>query len=133
VSLALLVMGIAPSGRAGPDLAAARAAVGLIDRATAVQPGGRHHKLLRGLRHLRDPELKLLFLALSRHEHASLKMHGRLGLTELRTPQRLTASSIAQVEASAVQARLISAGLDDKLIQPKAMRAMLDWSGLGPA
>jgi len=109
---------------------AALVAARRLDAATAMNPDGSHNARLRALRHLRDRKLKPLFQSLSRRDATSLRIHGLLGLAELRNPPRLSLSAIAQVNAPAARAELISAGLDNDLIRPAAIERMLEWDDL---
>jgi len=106
------------------------AALQLFNDAVTVQANGKHNRLLRALRHLEAPALGPLYSGLSRATHPSLRVHGLLGLAELNQPRGLTASDIATVTRSDVQAELISAALDGDLINEQTRSTLLGWQGL---
>jgi hypothetical protein len=125
LGLLMLLPAVAVAQRPADEVA-----VRQLRQATRLQPQGQHNARLRAIRHLRDPELQPFYEALSQRDEASLKIHGLMGLAEIRQPPRLSADLIARVDDAAMQAELISAGLDDDLIQPSTMRTLLGWPGL---
>jgi len=124
--------GQSESASSGNRPAAERAAVELLQRAARVPSGGETNQLLISLRYLGDPALMPFFDSLAQRQHPVPRIHGLLGRAELRDPPRLELDTIAAVDERAIQAELISAGLDNDLIPNRAMRKMLDWPGLAP-
>ena len=110
------------------DLETTRAALLLLNDAVTVRADGRHHRLLRALRYLRDPALGELFRGLAEaSRHPSIRVHAVLGLAEIREPARLTTAEIASIQEPLVQAELISAALDAGLLDPATRRELLNW------
>lgn len=131
-------MGDTPSADAAPllvpDEETTRAALRLLNDAVTVQLDGRHHVLLRALRHTKDPSLTPLFAGLAEpSRHPSLRVHGLLGLAEVGPEGRLGLGQIAEVEQPNIQAELISAALDGGLIDHDTAWALLGWAGLDPS
>ncbi|MEO1235287.1 MAG: hypothetical protein AAFX76_00720 [Planctomycetota bacterium] len=112
------------------DRETTQAALVLFNDAAEVQVDGRHHVLLRSLRHLEDPGLRPLFVGLSEAEHPSLRVHGRLGRAELAEPRGLSLADIAEVARDDERHELIAAALDGGLIPDEIRSALLGWSGL---
>ncbi|MEL7087434.1 MAG: hypothetical protein AAGL98_03170, partial [Planctomycetota bacterium] len=111
-----------------------RAALLLLNDAVTVQIDGRHHTLLRALRHLKDPALKPLFAGLSAVDrHPSLRIHGVLGAAELSASSTLSLDTIAQIRRPDLQAELISAALDGRLLDESTLDTLLGWPALDPA
>lgn len=116
------------------DEGTTRAALLLLDDAVTVQIDGRHHALLRALRHLKDPALEPLFAGLSTADrHPSLRIHGLLGAAELSPSSTLSVNAIAQVRRRDLQAELIGAALDGDLLDAQAIDTLLGWPALDPA
>lgn len=117
----------APS-RAADD--AVDAATFLLQKATAVNRSGTHHRLLRALRHLQDPTLAPLFADLSQRDRPSLRVHGVLGLAEISPSRRLDLRHLMEVDPPALQAELISSALDADLMSLADCRRVLQWKGV---
>ncbi|MEM9884080.1 MAG: hypothetical protein AAF800_14300, partial [Planctomycetota bacterium] len=123
-----------------PDRETTVAALRLLDDAVTVQIDGRHHRLLRALRHLEDPALRPLFTGLAENSggrsgggHPSLLVHGLLGLAELDRPFGLRPETVAAIERDDIRADLLSAALDGDLLTRATRSALLTWDGLDPA
>ncbi|MEM6460084.1 MAG: hypothetical protein AAF710_11915, partial [Planctomycetota bacterium] len=116
-----------------PDRDTTAAALRLLDDAVTVQIDGRHHRLLRALRHLEDPTLRPLFVGLADGDHPSLRVHGLLGLAELDRPFGLRPETVAAIERDDIRADLLSAALDGDLLTRATRSALLTWDGLDPA
>jgi len=109
------------------------AAVWLLERATLVHRDGQHNVLLRSLRQMEDPRLEPLFSELTQRRHPGLKIHGILGLAELRDPPKLDMALVADIKDSAVQAQLLSAAIDSDLLTIEDAETLAGWPGLDPA
>ena len=116
----------------GIDDADALAAQRLLRQAVTVAPDGRHHRLLRALRFLEDPELQPLFARLREDNHAALRVHGLLGAAELATPRGLTPEDLIDLERDDQRAEVIGAALDGGLLGDETLDALLAWPGLPP-
>jgi len=112
------------------DPADTRAATELLREAVRVGPGGRHHRLLRALRFLEDPDLAPLFGRLRENEHAALRVHGLLGTAELATPRGVTTENLVDLERDDQRAEVISAALDGGLLGDRTLDELLAWPGL---
>lgn len=112
------------------DAADTRAATALLREAVVVRPGGRHHRLLRALRYLEDPDLEPLFRRLRENEHAALRVHGLLGTAELATPRGVTTENLVDLERDDQRAEVISAALDGGLLDDRTLDELLAWPGL---
>ena len=102
----------------------------LIAEATRVQPGGRHHALLKALRHARDPELIPLYDALIASQADSLQMHGLMGKAEVFAGTAgggLPLRAVANVQGAAQQAELLAAAMDDDLLDLDEAAGVLNW------
>ena len=133
VMMAAAVTAAAPARGQSDDEKTVEAAVWLIERATLVHRDGFHNVLLRSLRQLGDPRLEPLFSELTQRTHPGLKIHGILGLAELRDPPRLDMALVADIKDPAVQAQLISAAIDSDLLTTEDARQLSNWPGLDPA
>lgn len=133
VLLAAVVVMVGPlAPRAAALDAGGRAALDMLRAASTVQRRGQHNTLLQALRHLGDPALAPFFAHLAGQEHASLRIHGLLGQAAVSDSQRLTLEQLAPLTDAAVQARLVSAALNDDLLPAGHMKQMLTWSELDP-
>jgi len=141
IYLAVLVTGLWPTARSvcipGLSCAAADtsgdtldAAVYLINRSMTVDRGGTHNLLLKAIRHLNDPDARPLFTELARSNHSGLKVHGVLGLAETSKDKQVDLSLIAQIDDPSVQATIISAAMDDKLLSHDQAKQLLRWDSL---
>jgi len=116
--LALLIIAagcLLPASRVRSD-ETVDAAVWLIEQATLIHRDGRHNVLLRSLRQLEDPRLEPLFSELTQRRHPGLKIHGILGLAEIKNPAKLDMALVADIKDTAVQAQLLSAAIDSDLL-----------------
>ena len=108
-------------------------AVFLLDSCTRVSRDGRHHLLLRALRHLADPELMPLFSSLIDSPYTPFKIHGFLGAAECAADHKLDLTRMASLEDSAEQAQVISAAMDGGLLSDEQAEQILNWDGLDNA
>jgi hypothetical protein len=134
-NLALLIIAagcLLPTARAGAD-ETVDAAVWLIEQATLVHRDGRHNVLLRSLRQLEDPRLEPLFSELTQRRHPGLRIHGILGLAEIKDPPKLDMALVADIKDTAVQAQLLSAAIDSDLLTTADAEQLANWPGLDPA
>lgn len=106
------------------------AAIFLLQKATAVNRSGTHHRLLKALRHLEDPALGPLFADLSQRDRPSLRVHGVLGLAEISRGRKLDLGHLLEVEPPALQAELISSALDADLMSLDDCERILQWQGI---
>lgn len=130
VCAAVLVLGWGGAAAARAPDATYRAAVRLLEAGITPRRDGRHNALLRALRHLNTPSLRPLFARMAELEHPAIRVHGILGLAEVSDPPRLGLSAVATIEATAVQAELLSAALDGELLADADARTLLGWSDL---
>jgi len=114
------------------DQDAIEATIYLMSQAVEVRRDGRHHRLLRALRHLQDPELTPLFESLSQSNAMTLKTHGLLGLAEASPSKHLDITLLLEVDQPVLQAELISTALDQDLISLDDCETMLNWKDLDP-
>lgn len=106
------------------------AAVYLLRQTTQPYRDARHNTMLRGLRQLNDPALGDLFTALSNSEHAPQRVHGVLGLAEVSPERRVNLSTLAEIEDKQELVEVLSAAIDDKLIDKAGLATLLTWEGL---
>ena len=114
--------------RAADD--AVDAAIYLLQKTTAVNRSGTHHRLLKSLRHLQDPTLAPLFADLSQRDRPSLRVHGVLGLAELSPNRQLDLQHLMEIDPPALQAELISSALDAELMGLDDCERVLQWKGV---
>jgi len=106
------------------------AAVYLIKRSTTADRAGAHNLLLKAIRHLNDPDARPLFAALAQSNHPGLKAHGVLGLAETSKDKQVDLSLIAQIDDPSIQATILSAAMDDKLLSLDQAKQVLKWDSL---
>ncbi len=106
------------------------AAVHLFRQSTVVDRQGTHNELLRSIRHMKDPATRPLFEHLADSGHPGLKIHGLLGMAELSADQQVDLARIAQIDDPAVQSTVITAAMDDKLLDNAQAKQLLKWDGL---
>lgn len=101
----------------------------------AVDPrsGASERNLLRGLRELRDQNLRPLFGALAGSTDPYLRQEGILGLALLEDPPRINELMIAAIDSPVERARLIAAAFQESLLTPDQINAVLSWAGGDPA
>lgn len=120
----------------GPDVSAqhadtgVEAAVNLLKDATSPQRGGSHSNLLLGLRQLEDPALLPLFQGLRGSPYLSMRIHGQLGSAALSPQRRIDLSALAEIEDQRELVQVLSAAIDDELIDNNGMATLLTWDGL---
>jgi len=102
----------------------------LLRQAVVPQPDGRHNAALRGLRQLEDPGLRPLFNALVNSPNAPQRVHGYLGLAELNANRQLDIAALAEIDVTRELVEVLSAAMDDGLINQAGMATLLQWQGL---
>ncbi len=115
------------------DQQTTESALRLMQDATVAQLDGRHHTLLRALRHRRDATLRPLFAGLAEQgRHPSLRVHGLLGLAETSPRATLDYAAVAGIADPEVRRELISAALDGDLLKAALIEQLLAWPQLEP-
>ena len=109
---------------------AARSAVMLLRASTTIPPNDPSRLLTPALRELRDPALTPLFKQLAQSSHPVLKVHGLLGLAECDPKNQLDLVRIAAIEDPAIQAEMISAAIDSKILTIEQSKQLVTWPGL---
>ncbi|MGB0768811.1 MAG: hypothetical protein ACPGYV_14005, partial [Phycisphaeraceae bacterium] len=94
------------------------------------QRDGSHNALLVALRRLEDPALLPLFRGLSNAPFPDMRAHGRLGAAALSPQRRIDLADLAEIEDQRELVQLLSAAMDDKLIDRQGMTTLLTWDGL---
>ena len=102
----------------------------LFKEAARPQRDGSHNALLLGLRRLEDPDLLPLFRGLSGSPYLSIRVHGQLGAAALSREKRIDLASLAEIEDQNELVQVLSAAIDDDLIDNKQMATLLTWDGL---
>jgi hypothetical protein len=125
--LAGCLMGPRADAQADPGVTSAK---NLLQQATKPQRDGSHNALLMGLRQLEDPALLPLFRGLSGSGYLSMRIHGQLGAAALSPQRRIDLSTLAEVEDQRELVQVLSAAIDDEMIDNKAMATLLTWDGL---
>ncbi|MFK7790950.1 MAG: hypothetical protein AB8C95_15840 [Phycisphaeraceae bacterium] len=108
----------------------AEATVNLLKDATTPQRDASHSTMLLSLRQLDDPALLPLFNALSNSAYLTMRIHGRLGSASLSPQQRIDLSTLAEIEDQRELVQVLSAAIDDELIDNAGMATLLTWDGL---
>lgn len=130
---ALLMPCVLLTGGARADEAGYNAAAYLLRQAGQPYRDGRHNVLLRGLRQLGDKDLLPFFTAMSNSQHAPHRVHGLLGVSELSPQRQLDLATLAEIENDAELVEVLSAALDDEMIDKAGMATLLAWDGLSLA
>ena len=107
-------------------------AVRLLKTSMQVSSDGRHNITLRALRQLQDPALEPYFDTLAKSEHPALKIHGLLGIAECRPDHKLDLARLAAIESAAVQAEVVTAAMDSKLLTTAQCQEIVAWKGIDP-
>ena len=107
-----------------------QSALDLLKDATKPQRDGSHNALLLGLRQLEDPALLELFQGLSGSPYLSMRIHARLGAAALSPQRHIDLSILAEIEDQRELVQVLSAAIDDELINNDAMATLLTWQGL---
>lgn len=102
----------------------------LLRDATQPQTDSSHNVMLLGLRELADPALKPLFQALKSSPYLSMRIHGQLGSAALSPDRRIDLASLAEIDEPRELVQLLSAAMDDGLIDEDAMATLMTWPGL---
>lgn len=106
------------------------AAQSLLKQATQPQRDASHNAMLLLLRQLDDPALLPLFQGLSNSPYLSMRIHGRLGAAALSPQRRIDLATLAEIKDQRELVQVLSAAIDDELIDNKAMATLLTWDGL---
>ncbi|MEM6507533.1 MAG: hypothetical protein AAF711_19005, partial [Planctomycetota bacterium] len=125
--LACLQAWAARAQQADPGIAAAQS---LLEQAAEPQPDGSHNAMLLGLRQLEDPALKPLFTGLGSSPYLSMRIHGRLGAAALSPKRRIDLALLAEVGDQRELVQVVSAAIDDGLIDNNGLTTLLTWDGL---
>lgn len=122
----------AVAGAAAPkaDPAALDSAAFLLTEAITVSRDRGYHEMLRALRHLRDPGLSPLFEHIAASDRPVLQIHGILGLGEVASPRKVDLKRVAAMTDPLAQAELISAALDDNLLDTADCGQLVSSTGL---
>ena len=110
-----------------------RTAAYLLRNSTKIDRNGHYHKQLEALRQMRDPALEPLFRQLIQSGQPSLMIHGVLGLAESSQGQKLDLTEVAAITSATVQAQIVSAAMDKKLLTDEQAQQLLDWPDLDRA
>lgn len=102
----------------------------LLKQAVQPQGDGSHNAMLLGLRELEDPALLPLFQGLRNSPYLSMRVHGTLGAAALSPQRRLDLTDLAEIEDQRELVQILSAAIDDDLIDNPAMATLLTWDGL---
>lgn len=108
-------------------------AVYLLRRCMQLDRNGAHNLMLRSLRQMADPEMEIMFAEMAKSDFSVFKIHGMLGLAECAKNKQIDLVRLAAVEDPAVQAQLVSAALDNKLLTLDQCQQLMDWPGLDVA
>lgn len=131
IGLAVLLACVTgPDANAQPSDPGVEAAVTLLNDATTPQRDASHNSLLLSLRQLEDPALLPLFKGLSGSPYLSMRIHGQLGSAALSPQRHIDLSALAEIEDQRELVQVLSAAIDDGLIDNKAMATILTWEGL---
>lgn len=117
----------ADAQQADPGVAAAQF---LLSQATQPQRDASHNAMLLGLRELEDPALLPLFRGLIDSPYLSMRIHGQLGTAALSPERRIDLTALAEIEDQRELVQVLSAAIDDELIDNKSMATLLTWDGL---
>lgn len=135
LSHVLLVLGFLASCLIGPradaqaDAGVTSATILLAD-ATTPQRDGSHKAMLLSLRKLDDPAMLPLFTGLSNSPYLTMRIHGRLGAASLSPTRRIDLSMLAEIDDPRELVQVLSAAIDDDLIDNAGMATLLTWNGL---
>lgn len=102
----------------------------LLAEAARPQRDGSHNAMLLGLRRLEDPGLLPLFRGLSGSPYLSMRVHGQLGAAALSPKKRIDLAALAEIENQGELVQVLSAAIDDNLIDNNQMATLLTWDGL---
>lgn len=111
---------------------AVEASLRWLEQATTEDERGMHHRLLLGLRHLRDPQLSTVYDAMTHAEPLSLRMHGILGLGELSPGGQVELSRIAAIDHEQERWRVLGIAMDEGLLSPVDSRRVMAWDAEVP-
>lgn len=134
---ALLVAAAVTPTLSGAVDEAGRSATDFIVSAVRPSQGAaeldRAQRVLAALRHLGDPALEPMFARAAASPQAALQVHGHLGLAEISKGRQLALTPLAEVKEPAVQAQIITSGLDAGLLGDAEAQQLLAWKGLDPS
>jgi hypothetical protein len=101
--------------------------------ATSAQRDGSHHARLVALRGLGDPALAPFFESLLEGNHWSIQVDGLLGLAEVSSPRAARLDLIERLDGEENRSSAIRAALLLRLLDAKAIEALLGWDDLSSA
>ncbi len=101
------------------------AAVDLLQQSITPSRDGRHHDMLRALRHLQDPALSPLFEALARDDEPLIMTHGILGLAEISPAHRIDTERVLAIGRIDLQVELLSTAMANRLMTNEQARQLL--------
>lgn len=130
LSAFLLVAGACPAGAQAQDQAGYTAAAFLLQQTTQPYRDGSHNAMLRSLRQLRDQDLLPFYNALSQSRFPPQRVHGVLAGAELSPDRRLDLALLAEIEDQRELIEILSAAMDDKLIDKAGLTTLLQWDKL---
>ncbi len=130
IVMVLLTLSTVQSAQAQADDPGYKSAVFLLRQTIEPYNDGRHNVLLRGLRQLGDSDLKPLYNALSNSKYPPQRVHGLLGLAEVSPTRQLDLAALAEIKDELETVEVLSAAMDDELIDPAGMAAVMKWETL---
>lgn len=107
-----------------------KSATYLLGQTTQLYQDGRHNVMLRSLRQLSDPGLRPLYQGLATSELPPQRVHAMLGLGETSASRRLDLAALAEVKDEREVVEVLSAAMDDELIDKAGLATLLTWDGL---
>ena len=109
---------------------AARSAAMMLRASTTIRRDDPSSFMVPALRELRDPALTPLLNQLAQSPNPVLKVHGLLGLAECDPNHKLDLVRIATIEDPAIQAEMVSAAIDSKLLTIDQSKQLVTWPDL---
>lgn len=129
--VALLLMSHAgPSWAQGEDDPGYKSAAYLLRQTTQSYRDGRHNMLLRGLRQLEDKDMRALYDGLAASRFPAQRVHGVLGQAEVSPRRKVDLAALAEIEDKRELIEVLSAAMDDELIDKAGLTTLLTWDGL---
>ena len=125
-----LCLALPASGLAAELDEAARSATMMLRASTTIRRDAPSSFMVPALRGLRDPALTPLLNQLAQSPNPVLKIHGLLGLAECDPNHKLDLVRIAAIEDPAIQAEMVSAAIDSKLLTIDQSKQLVTWPGL---
>ena len=126
---AIVVIAPAPPAAGGEGLVSTAAF--LLRQSLRPQPDGRHELIFRTLRHIGDPELAPLFERAATSRHNTVRLHGILGLAEIRAEKHIDLGRLAAFEDADFAGRVVHAAAKRGFLSIDQARRVLRWKELG--